>query len=344
MIPEKTPAAKTAQRKQALGRLILGLVHPETGLVRPRATETSTTGYANVLAALSLVHMARHRDAIRLLGHFERYWRAMGSSFFGFPCLWDAASGLPQPASGQWERDAAGMLIAMTHCTRSGGSWRPHPDFVRGVQEWLEKRAEDAGQIVAEGLAWMYAALSPYGPGGRTRNRLEEIKGQFFSRGRISSHDYDTTLAHIAYGALMFGDTSGFSSLPRFARRQSDVQGVQGPVSAYAAYVTDPSISIEASALLFLAARNHPHAAPPELRGLEDELEKLWITWPTDPSAGGLAEITRSNSLAVSMPEPRLEPSVWYLFAHWMMNPFGGERTGVDDRAGAEENESGGER
>ncbi len=323
---------------------IESLLHPATGLAASREGECYTTIYNNALVAMALLHEGNGAAAEKIFEAFRKYYQSYRNHFHGFPRVWDPCAGLPEMTSIHWEGETAFLLLALNYYRQVAGSYGKYHDLAQGLVSWLTRRANECEQLLAEGAANMYAALAPWADDSATRQGLNRLRACFFSEGQISSRDYEHVLEHVIRGALVFGDTSGFKYLPKFARSEIWDLDKTTEITACSAFVTDPFINVEISAQLLLAAKIWQLALPlarlealagrakalgrpgPEcqldLSYLRAELEKLQVPGRSNPQSAGLPYFVTERGFSQASTLPIIQPTCYLLFYFWGFNPF----------------------
>jgi hypothetical protein len=246
--------------------------------------------------------------------------------------------------STHWEGEAAFLLLALNYYRQVASSYGKYQDLAQGSASWLTHRATECEQLQADGVANMYAALAPWANVPAIRQSQNRLCTCFFSEEQISSRDYEHVLEHIIRGALVFGDTSGFNYLPKFARSEIWDLDKTTEIAAYSAFVTDPFINIEISAQLLLAAKiwqpalplarqmalagraKAPGSSGPEyqldLSHLYSELEKLQVSGRSNPQFAGLPYFVTERGFPQASTLPIIQPTCYLLFYFWGFNPF----------------------
>ena len=105
---------------------VVGLIHPDTDLVRSREGECFTTVYKNALAALAFIHQGDIGKAERIFDFFQS---KLATSFPGFHQEWNACSGQPVSSSKLWEGDNAFLLLALNYYFEATGSYGDYSDL-----------------------------------------------------------------------------------------------------------------------------------------------------------------------------------------------------------------------
>ena len=144
-------------RVTGLYSYIEGLIHPNFGLVRSAEYDKFTTIYKNALAAMVFIHEDDLCRAVRILDFFNSKYDE--NSFNGFNKNWDPETG-NELEKDYWVGDNAFLLLALNYYRKATGSYGNYEDMVDGLVRWLSERSAD--DIIAEGIANMYAALKPF--------------------------------------------------------------------------------------------------------------------------------------------------------------------------------------
>jgi hypothetical protein len=301
---------------------IESLLHPVTGLATSREGECYTTVYKNALATMALIHEGNHVAAERIFDIFRKYYHIQRDNFHGFPRVWDPCTGLPATTSTHWEGEAAFLLLALNYYRQATGSFGNYQDLVQGLIMWLAQRTSACGQLVAEGVANMYAALAPFADDAEIQHCLQRLRACFFSEGQISSRDYAHALEHIIRGALVFGDMAGFSYVPNFGRSEIWAFDHTTKISAYSAYAEDQFINLEISAQLLLAWKIWQPDLQPAQSHLQSELEKLRLPGKSNPRSSGLPYFVTERAFDRAYALPIIQPTCYLSFYFWEFNPF----------------------
>ncbi|MDZ7310598.1 MAG: hypothetical protein ONB45_04835 [candidate division KSB1 bacterium] len=298
------------------------LIHPATGLAASREGECATTVYTNALAAMVFLHEGNRPAAEKIFEIFKKYYYTQQRNFHGLPQVWDPCSGLPDTFSVHWEGETAFLLLALNYYRQVTGSYEPYQDLAQGLAVWLAQRANMCEQLVAEGVANMYAALLPFADDPMIEKSTDRLRACFFSKGQISSAEYAHCLEHVVRGALIFGDTTGFRQIPGFARSETWDFDHTTRVSAFSAYKDEQSINVELSAQLLLMARIWQPDLPFDLTSLRGELEKLRLRGKSQPSSIGLPYFVAERGFENACALPIIQPTSYLLFCYWDFNPF----------------------
>jgi len=301
---------------------IESLLHPATGLAASREGECYTTVYKNALAAMALLHEGNHVAAERIFEVFRKYYQTNRDNFQGLPRVWDACTGLPDAKSIHWEGESAFLLLALNYYRQVTGGYGKYQDFVQGLTMWLVQRANTCEQLLADGIANMYAALQPFASDPAIQTCLNRLRACFFAEGKISSRDYEQVLEHIVRGALVFGDTSGFKHIPNFARSETWALNRATEIAAFSAFATDRFINVEISAQLLLAAKIRQPEAQLAFSDLGAELEKLRLPGKANPQSAGLPYFVTERGFERAHALPIIQPTCYLLFYFWGFNPF----------------------
>lgn len=301
---------------------IESLLNPNTGLAASSADEDRTTVYTNAVAAFVLIHEANLTAAERIFDVFQKYYHANRDNFQGFPQSWNSRTGGPDPTSIHWEKDAAFLLLALNYFGLVSSKIRKYRHLVYGLVSWLTTRSKLCELIVAEGVADMYAALTPFAKKRVVRQVIPRLRQCFFSKGQISSSDYEHNLNHIVRGALVFDDASGLAHLHNFARTETWKYDARTEITAYSALVGDSFINLEISAQVLLTWHFLPHKPARKRVELRTELEKLFLPLHDNPQARGLPYFVGNQNLGGAYDRPAMGPTCFLLFNYWRFNPF----------------------
>lgn len=301
---------------------IESLLHPATGLAASREGECYTTVYNNALAAMALLHEGNGVAVEKIFEVFRKYYQAYRNHFHGFPRVWNPSAGVPEMTSIHWEGETAFLLLALNYYQQVAGTYGKFQDLAQGLMSWLTQRANECEQLQADGVANMYAALAPWADDPAIRQSLNRLCTCFFSEGQIPSRDYEHVLEHIIRGALVFGDTSGFKYLPKFARSEIWALDKTVEISAYSVFVTDPFINLEMGAQLLLAAKIWQPECQLDHSHLHPELEKLRLPGRSNPQSVGLPSFVTERGFPQASTLPIIQPTCYLLFYFWGFNPF----------------------
>lgn len=296
---------------------VKSLVNEKTGLVRSADYDKEfTTVYKNALAAMVFIHGGDLSLAQGIFDFFKSEYDK--DSFNGFNKNWNPETG-DEIGEDRWEGDNAFLLLALNYYIATTGGFGDYKEMVTGLRKWLSERADQ--DIVAEGLANMYAALKPYEncvPG--MDSVLLELKDRFNDK-----KDYQNVLDHIMRAALCFSDVTGFDYLDGFKRTQIwEYDGTE--VNALAAFSWDNFINVEISAQILLAWKIcKPHLSI-DLSCLEKELSDLWLLGASAPEmvTYGLPYFlsNEDHGWPGCYDEPIIDPTCYMLFYHWGFNPM----------------------
>lgn len=297
---------------------VKSLVNPVTGLVSSREGECFTTIYKNSLAAMVFIHQGNRTGAEGILDVFSGYVAAVTGDFQGIPKDWNACTGLPDGPN-YWEGDNAFLLLAVNYYKNTTGDSIKYLSLSQKLVAWLVLRSDHCDQIVAEGVANMYAALKPFEYVPSVKAGLIKLQSCFFATGQVSSVAYSTVLDHMVRGSLVFGDYTGFNFLGNFKRTENWVYD-QKPVTAYSAFSGDAFINLEISAQLCLTAKIAGKEG--QASGLQAELEKLWLPGTGGTKSSGLPYFMTNMGFDRSATLPIIDPTAYMLFLYWNWNPW----------------------
>ncbi|MFQ5604100.1 MAG: hypothetical protein ACE5HS_12615 [bacterium] len=306
---------------------IESLLNPSTGLAVNSTGDLDTTIYKNALAAFVLIHEGKLKYAEKMFNRFHTFYYRNKENFQGLPQKWNAETGMPDMTSIHWEGGAAFLLLALNYYKSVVKSFGEYEEFVQGLVRWLTQRTYSCDLIVAEAVAEMYAALSPFSKQSSIQRSLSRLHQCFFSTGQISSKDYEHNLTHIVRGLLVFGDTRGFNYLNKFIRYETVNFQKSKTIQAYCAQANDSYLNIEASAQLLLAWQLWQGELQRNLVELHATLEKLLIPTPDGTRASGLPFFLTGDGNEQAGIKPSLEPTCYWLFCKWKFNPFAPGKT-----------------
>ncbi len=294
---------------------VSGLIHPTTGLVRSREGECYTTVYKNALAATAFIYKGNTAGAGRIFDFFQS---KLTTPFPGFRQAWNPCNGQPDNNSNYWEGDNAFILLALNYYAQKTGSYGKYSNLATTLKDWLTSRSSSCGNIVAEGVADMYAALVPFGNNWNNWQALSQLYRCFFD-----SKDYSSVLDHTVRGTLVFGDETGFNYVNNFKR--TEVWQCNGnTVQAYSAFASENFINVEISAQLSVAAKLWQHRET-GLSTLRSEIEKLLLRSQQSVTCAGLPYFVRHRANG-GFPDdyslPIVDPTAYLLYDYWYLNPF----------------------
>lgn len=259
------------------------------------------------------IHEDDRASAEGIFDVFNTYLTAQGSAFSGFPQDWNPCTGSSVGVN-YWEGDNAFLLLALNYYTLKTGDSTKYATLSQMLIEWLLLRADHCDEIVAEGVANMYAALKPHVSNPSVRSRLSLLKSCF-----ESTVDYPHVLDHTVRGALVFGNQKGFDFTLNFAR--TEVWDRNGrSIKAMSAFSGDSFINVEISAQLLLTGVVTNLEG--QLPGLQSELEKMWIHGAAE-TGEGLPYFVTNIGFDQSATFPIIDPTCYMLFVYWRFNPWG---------------------
>lgn len=298
------------------------LIDPNSGLAAVCEGEDETSPYHNALAVMVFVHEGKQIQAERILNCFEKHLLADGEHFQGFPHRWSSRTGLPNGRSVPWEGDAAFLLLALDYYQQVFDEQEKYGELKNGLVAFLSQRTRMCELLVAENVAAIYAALSSY-----TDNRiLSRLRQCFYRAEYISGADFANNLWHVILGTLVFGDLGGLRHVQKFLRTEIwDYDGTT-QISAYSALSGESFIHVALSVQLLLSWKIWRKELSMDFTDLENNLQKLLLPGQTDPGACGLPERVSNARAKHATRVPALEPTCYWLFYHWGLNPFAGGR------------------
>ncbi len=321
---EDYPPAPSSPFEESAYAFIKSLVNPTSGLVASRSGECFTTVYKNALAAMVFLHEGDHASAEKIFDVFNGYYRmTTPNSFAGFPKDWNPCTGQPD-GSNFWEGDNAFLLLALNYYRITSNQSIRYNSMSQGLITWLTSRSSGADDIVAEGVANMYAALKPHNGDPTVEAALGQLKSSFFSSGKVASVDYGHVLDHTVRGALVFGDPTGYDYLPNFNRTETWIVN-EHSVNAYSAFLGESYINVEISAQLLLTGKILSRTG--QTPGLQANLEALWIT---NANRSGLPYYLTNIGFDESATLPIIDPTAYMLFSYWAFNPWSPGQTCAD--------------
>lgn len=297
-------------------------IHPETGLVRHVNGNKFTTPYANALAAMAFIHEKDFVEAEQIFRCFQRYYLSNKDHFNGLPQFWNVETGIPESSSIHWEGDVAFLALALNYYQQATEADRNFLELHNGLTKWLLQRAKNSDLIVAESIADMYAALTPFGKDSTIQKVLDKLRQGFFSTDQICSRDYPHNLNHIVRGFLVFQDTSGFQYYKNFLR--TETWGYDGSMNifAFSAFSDDLFIHVEISVQLLLALKLWGKELEYGVFPLPSEIEKLKLNSKKNSNTSGIPCYVTSRTFNQSCLLPALEPTCFLLFYFWGFNPY----------------------
>jgi hypothetical protein len=297
---------------------VKSLISENTGLVRSAHYDKSfTTLYKNALAAVVFIHENELGLAEVIFDFFKSKYNK--NSFTGFNQNWNPDTG--EGSGDHWEGDNAFLLIALNYYKEKTASFGKYEEMAEGLMEWLCERADE--DIIAEGLADMYAALKPFEnsvPG--MDNVLLQLENGFYEK-----VDYQNVLDHIERGALCFSDISGFFYIDIFKRIETWEYNDE-EINALAAFSWENFVNIEISAQILLAWKLFKSELSIDLSYLQTELNKLWL-FDYSISQYGLPYFLSYDPTPQTghgwigcYYEPIIDPTCYMLFYYWDFNPM----------------------
>lgn len=309
------PAPSSPYEESAVG-FVKGLINPGSGLVASRMDECFTTIYKNSLAAMVFLHEGNHKSAEAVFDVFNGYYMMnTPSSFTGFPKDWNPCTGQPE-GTNFWEGDNAFLLLALNYYRITTNNSTRYASLSQALIAWLTSRTSNCQDIVAEGVANMYAALKPHATDPAVTMALDQLKACYFSSGNTSSVAYANVLDHTVRSALVFGDQTGYDYLPNFRRTETWIVS-EKPVDAYSAFSGEAFINVEISAQLWLTGKVHGRTG--QTPRLQTNLEALWIT---NGNRSGLPYYLTNIGFNESATLPIIDPTAYMLFSYWGFNPW----------------------
>jgi hypothetical protein len=297
---------------------VRSLVNPDTGLVASTLYDADYTSvYKNALAAMAFTHENEFALAEAIFDFFAA--RVDAANFQGLNKNWNYRTGDELDVD-RWEGDNAFLLLALNYyATVAGGHGRFQP-LADALVAWLISRA--GADIVAEGVANMYAALKPFeATAAGVPEALATLRAAFTARA-----DYTTVTDHIVRGALVFSDAAGFAMVESLARTEiAEANGLE--VRGVAAFAGDDFVNVEISAQLRLAA----HLWGQELPFLDAALDNLWLGTGTAPDVvtEGLPYTVTTHGWARSADAAIIDPTCFMLFRAWSFNPWAPGKSGL---------------
>jgi len=219
-----------------------------------------------------------------------------------------------------WEGDNAFLLLALNYYKSTTGSLGEYVILSQALVSWLVERSESCNQIVAEGVANMYAALKPFEDDTQVSNQLVSLKDCFFSIDQPSSVAYEQVLDHTVRGALVFGDETGFGLLENFLRTETWEYDPEVTIHAYSAFSGDDFINIEISSQLLLTVALWKNYS--KTPGLQEALEKLWLPGNSNASSLGLPYFMTERGFDNAHSIAIIDPTAFMLFYYWEFNPW----------------------
>jgi hypothetical protein len=302
---------------------IKSLINPITGLVSSRTNECYTTVYKNSLAAMAFIHQGDSISAQGILTVFNDYYSLRASGFLGFPQNWDACTGNPTNTN-YWEGDNAFLLLALNYYSSVFKNSGKYLQLRQGLASWLLHRGDYSSAIISEGLADMYAALTPFDTDSLSHARLVSIRYNFYK-----ASNFPDVLDHTVRGALVFCDTIGYKYLNNFIRTDTWAYNDSTTVTAYSAFHGDSYINIEISAQVLLTDKIFNKDNLMSQAKLLSELSKVSLASLNNPEITGLPYYVITpvgvNWNPASL--PIIDPSCYMLFYYWNFNPFAPGKT-----------------
>jgi len=305
---------------------INSLINKNTGLVRSADYDKDfTTVYKNALAAMVFIHENDLNLAEGIFDFFKSKYNK--NSFKGFNQFWDPETG-NEKETNYWEGDNAFLLLALNYYNEVTGSFGNYKDMVEGLVQWLSERADD--DIIAEGLANMYAALKPF---KKTVPGIDTVLLRLES-GFQDKKDYQAVLDHIERGALCFSDITGFDYIDGFKKAEIWEYNCT-EVNGLAAFISENFINVEITAQILLAWKIWKSDLSIDLSYLEIEIDKLWLLGTSSPEtvSYGLPYFLSydpnpqtGHGWPSCYDEPIIDPTCYMLFYYWNFNPMASGR------------------
>lgn len=297
---------------------IKGLVNSQTNLVQSREYECFTTLYKNSLAATAFIHEGDFELAEGIFDFFQNQLTAT-VPISGFVKNWNPCSGDPLTQE-YWEGDNAFLLLALNYYADKAGTYGKYVDLVYALRDSLINRSNSCDQIVAEGVANMYAALVPFSDDHGIWMALSKLSQCYFE-----SVNYSTVTDHTVRGALVFGDLSGFEHLNNFRRTDFWEYDESISVTGYAGSAPPNFINLEITAQVLLANRLWPYSTNPTTNQLRANLEQLRLSSQQNPNWTGLPYVVThpdAGGFDGDYSTPIVDSTAYLLYDDWQLNPF----------------------
>ena len=297
------------------------LINPNTGLVKGADYDYEfTTVYKNALTAMAFIHENDLNLATGIFDFFNSRFDA--DSFEGFNKNWNPETG-DEMEEDHWEGDNAFLLLALNYYKIETESFGDYEEMVAGLRNWLIERYNE--EIVAEGVADMYAALKPFENSVAGLDTvLQALRESFYDH-----VDFENVLDHTMRAALVFSDLSGFDYIDNFERTEVwKYNGVE--VTAFAAFSGEDFINVEICAQILLAWKIWKSDLLIDLSYIEEELNKLWLLSESAPDiiAYGMPYYLDEHAWTGCWDRAIIDPVCYMLFYYWEFNPMAPGRKG----------------
>lgn len=293
-----------------------------------------TSVYKNSLVAIAFILEGEADVAQGIFDFFATRYDV--ESFTGFSQGWVLEEGAWAEDSKHeaWIGDNAFLLIALSYYAQATGDTETYRDMTEGLAVWIASQAGE--DIIAEGLANMYAALKPLEATlPQVPEALPTIRQSFCEK-----KAYDNTLDNIERAALVFSDLDGFAFLNEDFRITETWDMTGMPMTALKGFATDDFANIEITAQILLAKKIWGDAIAFDPSELEQEMDRLWIA-EGDISASIDAGLPYSLTFIPegeanehfwdgASTKPVIDPTCYALFAMRGFNPMAPGKQGWD--------------
>lgn len=298
------------------------LINPATGLVQSTEYDNQfTTIYKNALAAMVFIHNNEISLAEGIFDFFNSKFDA--EDFAGFNKNWNAETG-EELAEDFWVGDNAFLLLSLNYYNKVNDSYGKYEAMKEGLIQWLVDKSDE--DIIAEGLANMYAALKPF---ELTHSGMDTVLSSLSEEFDIKK-DYQNVLDHIERGALCFDDLSGFEFIDNFARTENWLYN-EKEISLLSAFSSETFVNVEITAQILLAWKLKKTSLSVDFSYLESELDKIWLLGFKSPEhvTFGLPYFLSSDETGAPgygwpycYDAPIIDPVCYMLFYYWEFNPM----------------------
>lgn len=294
---------------------VRSLINENTGLVDGSDYDKNfTTIYKNSLAAMVFIHEGDLNLAEGIFDFFNSKYSS--GSFAGFNKNWDPETG-NEGQEDHWVGDNAFLLLALNYYRETTGSFDGYEEMAEGLVKWLCESA--SGDIIAEGLANMYAALKPFEDSIEGVDTVLPKLEEWFN----SNKDFQNVLDHIERAALCFSDSSGFDYINSYKRNEIwDYNGEY--VHLLSAFYHEHFVNVEISTQILLAWEIWQQDLSVNLSYLETEIDKIWLLGSSSPDtvSYGLPYFLSSVEWDYACDGAIIDPVCYMLFYYWGFNPM----------------------
>jgi hypothetical protein len=267
---------------------------------------------------MAFIHENDINLAEGIFNFFNLKYHKNKNSFNGFNKNWNPETG-EELAQDHWEGDNAFLLLALNYYNQVIGSFGDYQEMVEGLVKWLSERADY--DIIAEGLANMYAALKPF---ENTISGMDLVLAKL-KNGFNNKKDYKNVLDHIMRGALCFSDISGFNHINNFNKSETwKFNGIE--VNVLKAFSGEDFINVEISSQILLAWKIWKSKLSVDCSFLDAQLNKLWLLGFSAPAVISFGLPYFLSDINHGWPgcydQAIIDPTCYMLFYNWEFNPM----------------------